>query len=384
MVPGLPVRLVVHYIEQKSEKHLPMTQTQPLIGYDLPALESLMVSLNEPKFRAQQLHSWIYVKNCREFDEMSNLAKSLRQKLSEQFSVGALKIVEKQVSADGTAKYLFELTDGQLIESVLMYFEEREVYALCISTQVGCAVNCDFCATGKMGFKRHLSVSEIVEQLQYVQYDAGVGVRNIVLMGQGEPLLNYDNVMQAIRIINRSAEIGMRHITLSTAGIVPAIERLAEETLQLTLAVSLHAPDNETRNQFMPINKKYPLEVLIPALRRYVAKTGRRITIEYILLAGVNDTKAHAERLITLLKGLHCNINLIPYNPIGEQYGYYRPSREQIFAFRDALMPAPQKVTVRIERGVDIAAACGQLKNLHTLEPDKTLSVYPDVVPAGA
>ncbi len=344
-----------------------MSAKPSLIGLSHEELKTLVQSLDEPKFRADQLHSWIYVKNERDFDKMTNLAKSLRQKLSEKYVIGALSIAEKQVSADGTIKYLFRLTDGQMVESVLMYFEERDVYAVCLSTQVGCAVNCDFCATGKLGFKRNLTVAEIVEQLIYVRHDSGANVRNIVFMGQGEPLLNYDNLMQATRVINHSAEIGMRHITISTSGIIPAIDRLAEEKLQLTLAVSLHAPDDETRLKFMPINKKYPVKELVNALHRYVDKTGRRVTIEYILLAGVNDTKAHADRLNDLLRTLHCNINLIPYNPIGEQYGYERPSRDQVLSFRDWLMQGPHKVTVRIERGTDIAAACGQLQNKNLL-----------------
>ena len=341
-----------------------LAQKSTLIGKNLRVLESLLQEMDEPKFRARQLYSWIYVHNAREFDAMSNLAKSLRQKLTERFTVGTLQIIEKQVSTDGTIKYLFGLPDGQQVESVLMYFEERDVYAVCLSTQVGCAVNCDFCATGKLGFKRQLTAGEITEQLLYIRHDTGAEVRNVVLMGQGEPLLNYDNTLEAIFLINQAAEIGIRHITLSTSGIIPGIERLADKNLQLTLAVSLHAPDNETRLKFMPITQKYPLEELIPALHRYVDKTKRRVTIEYILLAGVNDTPSHAEELNVLLKGLHCNINLIPYNPIGEQYGYQRPSRAQIYGFRDILMKGRPKVTVRLERGADIAAACGQLQNV--------------------
>lgn len=341
-----------------------MSAKPALIGLDLPALEQLVESLEEPAFRAQQLHSWIYVKNRRAFDQMTNLAKSLRQKLDERYTVGSLQLVEKQVSEDGTIKYLFGLPDGNQVESVLMHFEERDVYALCISTQVGCAVRCNFCATGRLGFKRQLTASEIAEQLLLARYDAGVNIRNIVFMGQGEPLLNYDNTLQAVRILNRSAEIGMRHITLSTSGIVPAIDRLADEKLQLTLAISLHASDNETRSRLMPINRKYPLELLIPSLHRYVEKTGRRITIEYILLAGINDQESHAQALNALLKGLHCNINLIPYNPVeGIDAAYIRPSREQVLAFRDWLMPGYHKATIRVERGVDISAACGQLRN---------------------
>jgi len=350
------------------ESYIPMSDKTALIGHDMASLEALVERLEEPKFRAKQLHSWLYVHNERDFEKMTNLAKSLREKLAEKYTIGLLEVSEKQVSQDGTIKYLFRLPDGQQVESVLMYFEEREVHAVCLSTQVGCAVNCDFCATGKLGFKRHLSAAEIVDQFSFIRHDTDANIRNIVLMGQGEPLLNYKNTLSAIRILNQSAEVGIRHITLSTSGIVADIDRLADEKLQLTLAVSLHAPDNETRNRIMPINKRYPLEVLIPCLHRYVEKTGRRVTIEYILLSEINDTPEHAHKLKSLLKGLHCNINLIPYNPIGEQYGYVRPSRERITAFQNALMTAPQKVTVRIERGTDIAAACGQLQNLVGLE----------------
>lgn len=334
-----------------------------------------MVQMGEPRFRAQQLHSWIYVHCARDFDSMTNLSKAFRQKLAETYRVGQLSIADKQVSTDGTCKYLFRLVDDHVVESVLMYFEERGVYSVCLSTQVGCAVNCDFCATGKLGFKRQLTTSEIVEQLLYVIHDSKAEVRNIVFMGQGEPLLNYDHTIEAIELINRSAEIGMRHITLSTSGIVPGIERLAEEDLQLTLAVSLHAPDNETRNKIMPINRKYPLEVLMPVLRDYFKRTHRRITIEYVMLADINDSEAHAYELISLLKGLNCNVNLIPYNPIGAEYGYKRPSRERIGRFRDIVFDKGNvKTTVRVERGVDIAAACGQLANtIHKNDSSESL-----------
>lgn len=337
-----------------------------LIGHDLSQLETLVQSLGEPKFRAKQLYSWLYVKHARDFETMTNLAKSLRAKLQEAYEVGQLTIAQKQVSQDGTIKYLFQLADGQRVESVLMYFEERDAYSVCLSTQVGCAVNCDFCATGKLGFKRHLTAAEIVEQLQFILHDTRANVRNVVFMGQGEPLLNYDPTLRAIHLINQACEIGMRHITVSTSGIVPTIERLANEKLQLTLAVSLHAPDNETRSKIMPINQKYPLETLMPALFSYTRDTGRRLTIEYILLAGINDSPEQALALRQLLRGLRCNINLIPYNPIGDGYGYQRPTRAAISAFSQVVSQGPQTVTVRLERGADIAAACGQLANAHT------------------
>jgi len=334
-----------------------------LIGRTYDELCGLAEELGEPRFRADQLHHWLYVRSERNYDAMTNLKKSFRQKLAKRYPVGCLSIAEKQVSSDGTIKYLFRLPDGQTVESVLMYFEERENYAICLSTQVGCAVNCSFCATGKLGFKRNLSVAEIVDQYMYVQHDSGREVRNIVFMGQGEPFLNYDNLMSAIHLLNRSAEVGMRHITVSTSGIVPAIERFTQENLQATLAISLHGPDNATRERIMPLNKKWPLETLMPALHQYVQQTGRRLTIEYILIADVNDQPRHAEALGNLLKNLKCNINLIPYNPIGDGYGYQRPSRNRIHQFLKTLSGFHKKVTIRVERGVDIAAACGQLAN---------------------
>jgi 23S rRNA (adenine2503-C2)-methyltransferase len=336
---------------------------EALIGQSLEDLRALAREMGEPSFRADQLHHWLYVRCVRDFDAMTNLKKSFREKLAERFQVGTLTIAEKQVSRDGTCKYLFRLADGRVVESVLMYFEERGTYAVCLSTQVGCAVNCDFCATGKLGFSRNLSVAEIVEQYVYVQADSGREVRNIVFMGQGEPLLNYDNLMKAIRILNQSAEVGMRRITVSTSGILPGIEALAREDLQLTLAISLHAPDDETRERIMPINRKWPIAALMTALHQYVASTGKRLTVEYILLAGVNDQPGHAHALGRLLQGLKCNVNLIPYNPIFSGDGYARPSRNTCHRFREIVAAYGKKVTIRVERGVDIAAACGQLAN---------------------
>lgn len=343
--------------------HIASNQREPLIGKSLAELRQLVTEMEEPAFRAEQLHNWLYVRCVRDLEQMTNLKKSFRDKLAERYTVGSLVVDEKQESQDGTVKYLFRLPDGKVVESVLMFFEDRGTYAVCLSTQVGCAVNCDFCATGKLGFMRNLSVSEIVEQYIHVQADSGKEVRNIVFMGQGEPMLNYDNLMQSVEILNKSAEVGMRHITISTSGIVPRIYDLAQADLQLTLAISLHAPDNATREAIMPLNKKWPLETLMPALHHYVGTTNKRLTIEYILLAGLNDQPEQAHALGKLLQKLKCNINLIPYNPIGDGYGYKRPSRNAIYRFMDVLRTYGKKVTVRVERGVDIAAACGQLAN---------------------
>jgi len=339
-----------------------------LVGKTPEELKALMKELGQPAFRAEQLHQWLYVKCERDYERMTNLAKGFKEVLASQYGVGPLSVVADQQSTDGTRKFLFktpatEKKPSQNIESVLMHFRDRDVRSVCISSQVGCAVDCSFCATGKMGFKQNLTVAEIVDQYLLAQHLSGEEVRNIVFMGQGEPLLNYDNVVQAIRILNQSAEVGIRHITVSTSGIVPKIYQLAEENMQIVLAVSLHAPDDETRSRIMPINTKWPVADLMEAVHAYVAKTKRRVTIEYVMLKGVNDSQAHAHDLGRLLKGLKCNVNLIPYNPIGDEYDFERPSNEAIVRFLDTVMTYGKKVTVRLERGVDIAAACGQLAN---------------------
>lgn len=338
-------------------------QKKSLVGLSFSDLKALCDQLNQPAFRARQLHQWLYVHCVRSFDAMTNLKAAFRSQLETLYTVGVLRITRKEVSQDSTIKYLFQLPDGNVVESVLMHFKDRDTYALCISTQVGCAVNCGFCATGKLGFSRNLSVAEIVDQYLYAQHDSQKEIRNIVFMGQGEPLLNEANLLDAITVLNRSAEVGMRHITISTAGIVPAIYRLAEKNLQLTLAVSLHAPDDETREAIMPINRRWPVETLMEALKHYVDTTNRRLTIEYILLAGVNDSPNQANALGELLNGLKCNVNLIPYNPIGASYGYSRPSGNAMHQFKQTLSQYGKKVTLRVERGTDIAAACGQLAN---------------------
>jgi 23S rRNA (adenine2503-C2)-methyltransferase len=348
----------------------------PLIGKTQAELVDLFTEMGHPRFRAEQVHQWLYVKCVQSFDEMLNLSKGFRQHLAERFQIGTLQIASKQVSEDGTVKYLFQCADGNVIESVMMYFEERGSYALCVSTQVGCAINCSFCATGKMGLKRHLSASEIVEQYVQVQADSGKEIRNVVYMGQGEPLHNYENTVKSLRILNESCEVGMRRITVSTSGLVDHIDKLAEEEMPLTLALSLHAPNNEIRSRIMPINKRWPLETLIPSLERYLASTNRRLTMEYIMIDGINDQPEHAHQLGQLIQHLKCNINLIPYNPIAKDLpravDYKRSSNNAIRTFMMILLDRyHKKVTVRLERGVDIDAACGQLAN--RFQADKEL-----------
>jgi 23S rRNA (adenine2503-C2)-methyltransferase len=333
----------------------------PLSGLTLSELEEFVVKNNEPKFRAKQLHYWLYKKHATDFQSMNNLSKDFRKKLEEIAIISEATIKQKLVSSDGTIKYLLEYPDGNVVETVLMSFEKRPNLTACVSTQVGCAVGCDFCATGKRGFIRNLTAREIVEQILTIQRDTGLTVTNLVYMGQGEPLLNYDETVKSINIINTELEIGMRRITVSTSGIVPKIYQLAEElNRQLVLALSLHAPDHETRLKIMPIEQKYHIEDVIKAMKFYSEKTGRRVTIEYTLIEGVNDSVEQAEKVNKLLKGLKYNINLIPYNPVcGDKFR--KPSTERINKFKCVLEKVSNKVTVRLERGADIAAACGQL-----------------------
>lgn len=331
-----------------------------LSGMSLKEIEELVLGLNASKFRAKQIHNWIYLKSVSSIDEMTDLSKQFREEFKQVATVTDSKIKVKQVSSDGTIKYLIEYPDGECVETVLMRFDNRANLTACVSSQIGCSVNCSFCATGKRGFIRNLTEKEIVEQVLTIQRDTGLKVTNIVFMGQGEPLLNLDNVLKALEIFNDDFQIGARRITISTSGIVPKINKLAEKKLQSTLAISLHASNHAVRKKIMPIENKYPLSELIPALKNYVEKTGRRITVEYILIKGLNCTIESAKELANLLQGLKCNINLIPYNPVTKT-DYEKPSNNEIMKFKYLLEHSGKKVTVRLERGSDIDAACGQL-----------------------
>lgn len=332
-----------------------------LAGLKLEELENIMQEMNATKFRAKQIHNWIYSKSVSTIDEMTNLSKDFREELKKDFVVTETKIKVKQVSSDGTIKYLIEYPDGECVETVLMRFDNRANLTACVSSQVGCAVNCSFCATGKRGFIRNLTYQEIIEQVLTIQRDTGLKVTNVVFMGQGEPLLNLDNVLQALEIFNNDFQIGARRITLSTSGIIPKINELAQKELQSTLAISLHAPNHELRAELMPIENKYPINDLKKALLDYVEKTGRRITVEYILIHGFNDTVQSAKELAYLLKDLKCNINLIPYNAVDDTQ-YKKSTNDDIMKFKYLLEHSGKKVTVRLERGADIDAACGQLR----------------------
>ncbi len=332
-----------------------------LSGLNLKEIEEITDELKASKFRARQIHNWIYLKSVKEIDDMTDLSVKFREELKQIATVTDVKIKVKQVSSDGTIKYLLEYPDGECVETVLMRFDNRANLTACVSSQIGCAVNCSFCATGKRGFIRNLTYKEILEQVLTIQRDTGLKVTNIVFMGQGEPLLNLDNVLKAMEIFNESFQIGARRITVSTSGIIPQMYKLAENDMQSTLAISLHAPNHTIRKQIMPIENKYDMTELKKAMKSYVNKTGRRITIEYLLIKDLNDTIESAKELAEYLSDIKCNVNLIPYNPTAKN-DYQRPSNNSIQKFKYLLEHSGKKVTVRLERGSDIDAACGQLK----------------------
>jgi 23S rRNA (adenine2503-C2)-methyltransferase len=331
-----------------------------LTGYDRAELEAFAERLGEKKFRGRQLFSWIYEKKAVSFAAMTDLARPLRQKLAANASLGQLAL-DRTLSSprSGSTKYLFRTRDGLAIESV--YIPESGRRTLCISSQVGCALKCAFCATGQIGFRRDLSAGEIVDQVIAVERSLTVELTNIVLMGMGEPLLNYDAVMKACDLIHaeEGLAIGHRHIVLSTVGIVPAIHRYTDEKRPFRLAISLHAADDDTRRQIVPIAKRYPLAELMAAVRRYAEKLRRRPTFEYVLLDGINDGEEDAQKLRRLLAGIPCKVNLIPYNPAATRFK--RPDDAAVSRFAEWLAPMPAPVSVRWSKGSDIDAACGQL-----------------------
>jgi 23S rRNA (adenine2503-C2)-methyltransferase len=323
----------------------------------------LITAWGEPRFRAKQIWSWLYEKRVSSFEAMTNLSKNLRARLEAETTLGQLQIVAEQSSLDGTVKRLYRLHDGQLIESVLMPYDDDRRTA-CISTQAGCAMGCVFCATGQMGFSRHLTSSEIFEQAMMFARDLeaqGDRLSNVVLMGMGEPFHNYDNALQAIHRLMDDLGIGARHITVSTVGLIPQIRRFADEGIQVKLAISLHAATDTERASLLPVNKRWPLSELMDACRYYIDKTGRRVTFEWASIQGENDTPEQAHALGNLLKGILCHVNIIPLNPTG---GYNRgPSgNERVNAFIDILSDYGVSATVRVRRGIDINAGCGQLK----------------------
>lgn len=333
-----------------------------LKGLSLPELQDILTGLGLPKYRSNQIYAGMYRRQVCSWEEMTDLPKELRQVFQDKgFSLGCLSLVSQFRADDGTTKYLFGLDDGETVESV--YLPETQRHTVCLSTQVGCGMGCLFCATGQRGMIRNLSPAEIIDQLLSINRLTGVRINNLVFMGQGEPLLNYDSLLKAIRIINdpQAIGIGARHITISTCGIVPGIKKLAAEPFQVNLAVSLHAADNHLRDQLMPINRKFPLEQLIEACREYLSRTNRRITFEYTLIDGVNDRPIDMDNLIRMLSGMLCHVNLIPFNPIPNST-LRRSEAKRIKEFADGLKKAHIETTIRKERGSELAAACGQLQ----------------------
>lgn len=324
-------------------------------------LSEYITGLGEPKFRAKQIFAWIS-KGVEDFDEMTNISKATKEKMSKSSYISKLRIKEKYVSKlDKTTKYLFELDDGNCIESVVMYYKHG--ISICISSQVGCRMGCKFCASTIGGLYRSLTSGEILNQVIYAQKDIGERISNIVMMGIGEPLDNYDNVIKFLHNVNHpdGLNIGYRHISLSTCGLVDNIYRLAEEKLPITLSVSLHAPNDTIRNSIMPVNKKYNVEKLIRACKDYINTTTRRISFEYSLISGVNDSDENAKELASLLKGMLCHVNLIPVNHV-EETGFNKGTNARIEAFMNKLISLGINTTVRRELGSDISASCGQLR----------------------
>ena len=336
--------------------------------YSLDELKEELKEIGEKPFRAEQIFKWLYEARVSNFDDMTNLSLELREKLKQAYEIKEFKILKKQVASDGTKKYLFDVLDGNAIETVLM--EYHHGFSICVSSQIGCKMGCKFCASTGIPFARNLTTGEIIEQIMAVERDAGVRISNIVFMGIGEPLDNYDNVVKAIRIINhpKGLNIGARHISISTSGLVPKIYQLAEENIQCTLSISLHATTDEQRSKMMPVNNRYNIEELLQACKDYIEKTHRRISFEYALAKENNDNLEDAKRLVKLLKGMLCHVNLIPINKI-ENGAYTKSSNENIMKFRDYLNEHGIVATIRRELGSDIDAACGQLrrKNLNHL-----------------
>ncbi len=329
--------------------------------YNLDALKQEFIALGEKPYRAEQVFKWLYTTNVTSFDEMSNLSLELRNKLKNEFNMCTYNILKKQESNDGTKKYLFDILDGNAIETVLMSYHHG--YTICVSSQIGCKMGCKFCASTGIQFIRNLTSGEIVEQILAVQRDARVKISNVVFMGIGEPFDNYDNVLNSIRTINnqKGLNIGARHISVSTSGIVPKIYEFANEDLQCTLSISLHASTDEKRSKMMPINNAYNIEELIKACKYYIDKTNKRISFEYALAKDNNESLEDAKNLIKLLRGMICHVNLIPINKI-ENGKYTKSTNENIMKFRDYLNDNGIVATIRRELGSDIEAACGQLR----------------------
>ena len=346
-----------------------------LIDLNIEEVHKQIISMGEPAYRAGQLLTWVYQRLAVSIDEMTDLPQAFRQKLAQQVNLHTLTPIHEARAKDGTVKILFNLKDGKTVETALMKFPStggKHRYTVCISTQVGCPIGCPFCATGQQGFERNLTPGEIIDQVLYfARYlqDKTIGregerINNIVFMGMGEPLANYDALWQAIEMLNSPDGFGLsaRGMTISTAGLIPGIERLSNEKLQVGLAISLHTSDNKLRDKLVPINKKYPLEELIPACREYFACTGRRVSFEYALFNGVNDSIVQAQSLADLIQGMNCHVNLISANQTTNQKMQPSP-RNTVLAFQQELKNRGINCTLRLSRGQDIDAGCGQLRS---------------------
>ena len=333
----------------------------------LPELAGIFKELGQPQFRAKQVYTWLH-KGVRSYDEMTNLPKALRETLEERYPICPPEVIRRQESQrDGTIKYLWRLSDGNCVETVLMRYHYGNT--VCISTEVGCRMGCAFCASTLGGLVRRLEPQEMLDQVLFTQVDSGLPISHIVLMGIGEPLDNFDNVMRFLELVNspEGMNISMRHISLSTCGLVPKIDELAQKKLQLTLSISLHAPNNEIRNRIMPVNKAYPIEQLLDACRRYYQATSRRISFEYAMIRGVNDSPENARELLERMKGLPAHFNLIPLNHV-EESPLQPSTRASVAAFQKILEDGGIPTTVRRTLGGDIDASCGQLRRKYTQE----------------
>lgn len=372
----------MQFVEEKIEESQPVIYDGKvdLLGLDAKGLADFFTSIGEKAFRSTQVMKWIHQFGVSDFDEMTNLSKALREKLKQTAIIRTPKIIAEQKSEDGTIKWLLEVDNNNSVEAV--FIPEKSRGTLCISSQVGCALDCSFCATGKQGFNRNLENWEIVAQMWVANKALGCKpkeervISNVVFMGMGEPLLNVTHTFPAARILMDDNAYGLskRRVTISTAGVVPAIDKI-KESLDVSLAISLHAPNNALRDELVPINQKYPLEVLMPALHRYVegGHSKKHVTVEYVMLDGINDSLEHAQQLIELLGGLPCKVNLIPFNPF-KGTPYLRSSNNAVRRFQDKLVNAGLKCTVRRTRGDDIDAACGQLAGKITDRTKRTLN----------
>ncbi|WP_167956916.1 23S rRNA (adenine(2503)-C(2))-methyltransferase RlmN [Anaerosporobacter faecicola] len=337
-------------------------EKQDLKSMNFEQVKEVMNQLGEKAFRSKQIYEWMHQKLVNDFEEMTNLSKPLRDRLRENFTLTSLRVVDKRESAkDGTCKFLFELSDNRVIESVLMKYKHGN--SVCISSQVGCRMGCRFCASTLGGLERNLTPAEMLDQIYKIQKISGERVSNVVVMGTGEPLDNYDNLNRFIELLTdeNGLNISQRNITVSTCGLVPRIRELADQQLQITLAISLHAPNDTIRREIMPIANRYSIKEIIDAVTYYYQKTGRRITFEYSLVEGVNDKEEHAKELIHVIRGLNCHVNLIPVNPIKER-DFKQTQMHFVQNFKNILEKNRINVTIRREMGADIDAACGQLR----------------------